>query len=226
MKLGAIIQARMSSVRFSGKSLKPMNGRPMLHYLVERLQHCDCLAEIVLATSTDPTDDELAAWGKSQGIAVHRGDLNNVAQRFVSALETQDWDAFVRVNGDSPLLDIDLIQQAWKIFQSQSCDLVTNTFPKSFPKGQSVEILRRAAFLEAAPKMTSPNDQEHVTYYCYQNPHELQIFNFHHNPDLSHLQFSVDDAIDFQQCEEMLKHMIRPHWTYGLEELVSLKQKM
>jgi spore coat polysaccharide biosynthesis protein SpsF len=184
MHVTAIIQARMSSHRLPGKVLKTVQGKTMLSYLYERLVHCRSLDSIVISTSTDPSDDPVAAFCRSNRIVHFRGSLLDVAGRFKSTLDYLDCDAFVRVSGDSPLLDQGLVDQAVRLFRTASCDLVTNVFPRSFPAGQSVEVLKRTSFSRGYTQMTEPQDLEHVTPYFYRRHEEYQSYQLFSRPRL------------------------------------------
>src|SRR4051812_43874007 len=111
MRINAVIQARLSSERLPGKALRRMAGRPMLEYVVESLAHARLIDEIVLATSIDTADDALATFAAERGIVCVRGDLDDVAGRLLGTARTLGADAFVRVNGDSPLLDPRLVDR-------------------------------------------------------------------------------------------------------------------
>ncbi len=141
MKIGVIIQARMSSQRLPDKVLTMVNGKPLLQYLLERLTHCSSIDQIVVATSEDKSDDPIAVFCHEYGALCFRGPLQNVAKRFYMALEKYNLDAFVRVCCDSPMLDQKLIDQGVKLFNGEY-DLVTNTLRRSYPVGQSVEVIR------------------------------------------------------------------------------------
>ncbi|MDQ3243825.1 MAG: spore coat protein, partial [Gemmatimonadota bacterium] len=61
MKVVAIVQARTSSTRFPGKVLAPIGNVTMLDRMLSQLSGATMVDEIVVATSDDETDDELAA---------------------------------------------------------------------------------------------------------------------------------------------------------------------
>src|SRR5262249_30704414 len=105
----ALIQARMSSQRLPGQVLMEVVGRPMLAWLVERLRCCGRLSGFAIATSTDRSDDPIALLAANLSVPVVRGDLDDVATRLLRAADELDADAFVRVNGDSPLIDPSLV---------------------------------------------------------------------------------------------------------------------
>ena len=100
MKIGTIVQARMSSQRFPNKVLYEVAGKPLLQYLLERLEHCNCLDAIVVATSVDDSDTPIAEYCQQHSMACYRGPLANVAGRFNQVLDIYQFDGFVRVNGD------------------------------------------------------------------------------------------------------------------------------
>ncbi|HUE14627.1 MAG TPA: NTP transferase domain-containing protein, partial [Planctomycetaceae bacterium] len=124
-RIGAIVQARMNSRRLPGKSLRPLCGKPMLQYVLENLAQLDELAETIVATSTDPSDDPIAEFCERVGTACFRGPLDNVAERFLQALRTHDLSAFVRISGDSPLLDPRLVARAVALFAESAVDLAS-----------------------------------------------------------------------------------------------------
>ncbi len=142
MKTVAIIQARMNSERLPGKTLFQISGRPVLQYIIDRLIHCDGIAEIVVATSVMAENDAVDFYCIERKIACHRGPEEDVAKRFIEVLEKYGYESFVRVNGDSPLIDQGLISKGIKIFFNKNYDLVTNVFPRTYPKGQSVEVIK------------------------------------------------------------------------------------
>ena len=174
-KLGAIVQARMSSQRLPNKVLHKVAGKPMLQYLLERLEHCNCLDAIVVATSAEDSDTPIAEHCRQNGVPCYRGSLSNVAGRFNEALNIYHFDGFVRVNGDSPLLDQNLIEKAVSIFLAGDLDIVTNGQKRTYPKGQSVEVLRADTFRYAYQLMREEDEFEHVTPYFYKHAEKFLL---------------------------------------------------
>ena len=222
MRIAAIIQARMSSRRLPGKVLTEVAGKSMLHYLHERLIHCRDIDGIIVSTSTDPSDDPVALFCKRYGIPFFRGSLNHVAQRFQETLEVFDLDAFVRVNGDSPLLDQHLIDRAVALFRAGDADLVTNVFPRTFAPGQSVEVVRASVFRQICPRLGDPQDQEHVTRFFYMHPEDFKIVNFRAARAYPPMHLAVDTPSDLERFRSMVQRMTKPHHLYTLDELSDL----
>ncbi len=61
-RIVAVIEARMTSSRLPGKMLMPVNGQPILHYLISRLKAVSSLDNIVLATTANRADDALESF--------------------------------------------------------------------------------------------------------------------------------------------------------------------
>lgn len=226
MKIGAIVQARMSSQRLPGKMLHEVQGKPLLQYIIERLEHCSRITDFVIATSSERSDDKIEEFCKSKKIPCYRGSLNDVASRFQEISEKKHWDVFVRINGDSPLIDQDLISAGIDHFLQGKYDLVTNVFPRSYPPGQSVEIVRTPTFTRVYSRIKDDDDFEHVTRYFYQNQKDFKIFNFSSTTNYSQIHLSVDTSHDMSVFSTIIKRMQRPHWDYHLEEIISLYKEI
>lgn len=222
MRTGVIIQARMSSERFPGKVLYEVAGKPLLEYLLERLEHCRHCDMVVVATSMEESDDDIERFCDGRGVNCYRGSLDNVAERFNGAAAEYGFDSFVRICADSPLLDYRLVDRLIKIFAEGEFDLVTNILERTFPKGQSVEVLSRGTFERTIKLMNEPLDHEHVTRYFYDRQDEFRIFNLLNDIDYSWLQLTIDNPDDIAIFSSMLGVMDRPHWEYDLEEILKL----
>ena len=219
--LTVIIQARCSSRRLPGKVLREVAGKPMIGYLIDRVRQSRSIGRLVVATSDEESDDRLASWCDATGISCFRGPLDDVAARFLAAARHWDLPAFVRLNADSPLLDPAIIDRAVSVFREDACDLATNTLVRSFPKGQSVEVISTDSLRQAHPRM-SDEEREHVTVHFYRNAGDYRIRNFSFTEDRSTLQLSVDTEEDFARFQTLVAAMDRPHWEYGLEELLTM----
>ena len=222
MKIYAIVQARMSSQRFPGKVLYKVNGIPLIAFLLERVNRCYGIDKVVIATSTDKSDDPINGYCITNAVTCYRGSLNNVSERFRNIVTDNSIDAFVRLSGDSPLIDQGIVDEAVSLFRDNDYDIVTNVLPRTFPKGQSVEVLRSSVFLKAFPEMKKEKYCEHVTTYFYDNKKNYKIYNFVSGKDVENIQLSVDTEDDMKMFEQIVSRMDRPQWQYNWEEVLSL----
>lgn len=224
MRIIAIVQARTSSNRLPGKVLRCVAGKPLLQYLLERIGRCGCVERVVVATSTEAGDDDIADLCAALGVACHRGPLDNVAERFRQVIDIYPCDAFVRASGDSPLLDQGLIDLAVKAYRAGEFDLVTNVQQRTYPRGQSVEVVRSKTFRQACRRMIERQDREHVTRFFYRQADQFRIFNFRSPRDLSGIHMAVDEPSHLKMFAATVARMQKPHWLYSLDELVELHQ--
>ena len=202
MIIKAIIQCRMSSHRFPGKVLAPFLGKPILAHIVDCIKRTKINPSIILATSDEKTDDPLATYGKYLGIEVVRGPRDDVLERFAKTLKKHKCDAFFRICGDSPLLLPLLFNQALLIYNNSSYDLVTNVFPRTFPVGMSVELIKTKRFLETKEKIVKKIDREHLTRYFYQNSKDFQIYNMECGKSINlDYKLAVDEIKDLKRLE-------------------------
>lgn len=198
----AFIQARMSSRRFPGKVLAPLNGTPLIAHVIDRAAEALPRGQITVSTSTEASDDPLACYVEHLGVAVHRGPLDDVFSRFAACLEANPCTWFFRLGADSPCLDPRLMLRMLPYAYDGEADLVTNVFPRSYPAGQSVELVRAETFRAVERSGLAPDQREHLTRYFYQHAGAYKIVNLSSGkPALSSLSFAVDRLEDLARLE-------------------------
>ncbi len=166
----AVIQARMSSSRFPGKMLAPLHGTPLVLHVCRRVARATRVDRVVLATSDGPEDDPLAAAATAAGFAVHRGPRDDVLGRVAAAARAARATIVVRLTGDCPLADPQVIDAVVERFAAGGCGYASNVAPPSFPDGLDVEVTSFAA-LDAADREAAPgHDREHVTPFIRARP--------------------------------------------------------
>jgi len=199
-----VIQARYSSARLPGKILRELAGKPLLAWTLQRLRLCPLCSEVVVATSLHASDDLTEDFCKRAGVRCFRGSLENVAKRLFEVASMFKANGFVRISGDSPMIDPRLVDQAINRFTLEGCDLVTNVQRRTFPKGQSVEVLNVDKFGRVVETLHDPHDREHVTSFYYKNPEMFRISNFESGADLGDLQLSIDTEEDFSIMKQLM----------------------
>jgi spore coat polysaccharide biosynthesis protein SpsF (cytidylyltransferase family) len=212
----------MDSERLPGKVLMSLAGKPMLQYLMESAARAKALDSIMVATSDRISDDAIAKFCAGQGYTCFRGALDDVADRLLKAAAAHGLDYIVRLNADSPLLDWRLINRAATLAAERQPDVVTNAFPRSFPKGQSVEAISVETLKQTYTFMSELEDKEHVTRYFYNHAARFRILNFASGEHWGRLNLCVDTADDFARVERLIQHLDGPPWQYSVEELVAL----
>ena len=200
----AIIQARMSSSRFAGKVLQPLLNRPMIVFMVERVRMARHVEATLVATSTDPSDDPLEQALIQAGVPVYRGPLEDVLGRFVGAARAHGADHVVRLTGDCPLIDGDLIDATLELLVAQQLDYASNVSPPRWPDGLDVEAMTRDALESTALEAARPSEREHVTPFLRDNPQRFRQAGLASLIDLSALRWTVDHADDLDFVRRLL----------------------
>lgn len=195
----------MSSRRLPGKVLLPIAGTPMLRRVYERVSQADGVSRVVVSTSTSTSDDPLWEFCEKQELPIHRGPLDDVAARLLDCARTEDAAEFIRISADSPMIDPALIAKAISLQITTSCDLSTNVQLRSFPKGQSVEVIRTESLGEAWKSMSEQADREHVTTLMYRQSTRFTIRNFSSGEQMGRLQLSVDTFRDLERVEAVVQ---------------------
>lgn len=224
MTTRVLIQARMSSTRFPGKMLAPLQGSPLIAHVIARVSEAVPKDRIVVVTSTDQSDDPLALYVKTGlGIALFRGHLNNVVRRFQDCMKDFPAERFMRVCGDSPVIDPALISAVIGLAESdESADLTTNVRHRTFPPGQSLEVVKTSSFLELDSDEMTAEEREHATLYYYHHPERFKIKSLVANdPVLVRRRLVVDTLDDLRHIENVL--MSQTEQTRGYANYLGIK---
>jgi spore coat polysaccharide biosynthesis protein SpsF len=203
--IALVIQARMSSLRFPEKALTPLCGIPMLMWTINYCREINL--PLFVLTSTDKSDDQLVDMLEKNNVSYYRGSLENVISRYLSFMRELQVKKVVRISGDSPLINPDIMLKVIaQDLESTDAYLITNIFPRSFPKGQSVEVIPRKSLELLWDRNLSKPDIEHVTSYFYANSKEFKIINLNNIEDLSTINLSVDTKEDLLRVSQFITH--------------------
>ena len=206
MKVPAIIFSRMGSSRLPGKALRHIAGEPLIKRVIDRVSKVKNLSTIVVATSNSKTDDRLTQYIQFLNIEVFRGATHDVLNRAVSCASYLGVDKFVRINGDSPLIDPELLEKGIEMWTDPSLDLISNVFPRTYPVGMSVEIIKTDSLKKIMGLTADSCDSEHVTRFFYKNPEKFRILNFESGrSELREVRLAVDTEEDLERIDWLFK---------------------
>ena len=220
----AIVQARTSSSRLPGKVLLPIGGKPMVTYQLERLQRCQRIDRLVLATSNHHSDDILADVVKASGFKVFRGGLEDVLGRFRACSAQEQATTVVRLTGDCPLSDPMLIDELVEAYEDGDWDYLTNCADQtelSVPDGFDVEVFRADLLDRAAREAKLPSEREHVTPWFRSDRAGLRWRHFRHQPIRPYYRVTVDDPVDLEVVSTIVE-ALEPHDPdFGVDQVVN-----
>ena len=226
MNVVAIVQARMGSSRLPGKVLLDIAGKPMIQHVIERTRRAHTLDAVTVATTTDASDEPVAAFAATAGVACTRGSLHDVLDRYYRAAQIHQAEIIIRITGDCPVIDPALIDLAVTTLLEGGYDFVANRLPppfaRTFPIGLDVEVCTFAALERAWREADQPFHREHVMPFIYEgvalnaenplaglktdncsllngvSPRGFKIALLDHSPDYGSLRWTVDTAEDLE----------------------------
>jgi len=225
-RIVAIVQARMSSERLPGKILMSVNDKPILSYLMDRVGLCDELDDYIIATSDSDSDDDVEEFAENNSFSYYRGQLKDVAKRLINTAEYCNADAFVRISGDSPLIDYGTIDHLVGLYREHNnIDMVTNIQERTFPKGQSIEVINLSTLTEAYESGFNDYEREHVTPWFYKNKSRLNILNIKYEPPSGKMQLSIDTEDDMKKFEEIINILGKPYNIHHLDSIINAAEQ-
>lgn len=217
----AIVQVRMSSTRLPGKSLADVGGEPMLSLLLRRLQRSRKIDDLVIATSTDPSDDAIEGTTQALGCRVYRGDRDDVLGRFVGAADGHTG-PIVRITADCPLLDPTIADQVIDLFLGKpACDYASNIEPRTYPDGLDVEIVSHELLENIAGSVDDTSDREHVTSAIRRDLTRFRSTSLVQEEDLGDLRWTVDTSDDLDFVRQVVTRLGSRRYEAEMNEILA-----
>jgi len=233
MRISAIIQARMGSTRLPGKVLMDIGSRPMLWHVINRLKYSKKLNDIILAIPDTKENDILERFAEENRVKYFRGSEKDVLSRYYQTAKHFKCDLIIRITGDCPLIDSEIIDMVILKHLNFNVDYSTNTFigtnnlKITFPRGFDTEIFYFKNLEKAYKETKKDYDREHVTPYVKEHP---EIFNLQsieaegkfRRPEL---RLVVDTKEDLELIRAIYKYLYKPSKIFYAKEIIGLFDK-
>lgn len=222
-KVVAIIQARVGSTRLPGKVFRVIEGRTMLERVVQRTKSAETVDQVVIATTTEDSDNVIADLSLRWSWLCYRGDEQNLLNSFYKAARMFAADAVVRICGDCPLIDPGVIDETVEKFLEHypDIDYVSNVLPRTFPRGLDVEVISIDALHKEWRELTKWLD--YVTLRIRKNPENYRIENVSSGGDFSFMRWTVDTAEDLEFVRRVYRHLLGSSFSW--KDVISLLDK-
>ena len=180
----------------------------MLEHLVNRMRAVPSLRGIVLATTTNRTDDVLEEFSVKMGISCYRGSENDVMSRVIGAAESEGADIVVEITGDCPIIDPKIVEQTISMFKSNQVDYVSNGHIRSFPDGMDTQVFRLDALKRSAAMTNDRLDREHVTLHIRNHPELFTHVYLVAPPELHwpELGLTLDEPKDYELIKKIIEY--------------------
>ncbi|KPJ92217.1 MAG: hypothetical protein AMJ53_09830 [Gammaproteobacteria bacterium SG8_11] len=222
MRTGILITARLKSVRLPRKAIKPINGRPMLEYLVERLRAVKCADEMILCTSPFPEDDPLVEIAEKENIKFFRGDPDDVLKRLKDAAEKYEIDRILNVTADNPLIDPTYLDRLAKFLTDNKHDFAAT---EGLPWGTFGWAVTYPAIVRACEIKAEQDTEVWGGYFTETGLFScgtLKADEEHFWPDL---RLTVDTPEDFRLVSTIIERLSKPMGKLQLSEIIEFCRK-
>jgi len=200
----------------------------MLEHLVNRLRAVPSLHGIVLATTTNRTDDVLEEFSMKIGIACYRGSENDVMNRVIGAAESAKADVVVEITGDCPIIDPVIVEQTISVFKSKQVDYVSNGHIRSFPDGMGAQVFWLGTLKRSATMTSDRLDHEHVTLHIRNHPEIFKSAHLIAPPELHWpgLGLTLDETKDYELLKKIIEYFEPDNPLFScLDTIKLLRQK-
>lgn len=222
-----VVQARMSSTRLTGKVMLPILGEPLLFRMIERVKQIKHSVNIVVATSTEKSDNEIVHLCHDKNIMVYQGDLNNLLDRHYQVGLITGADVVVKIPSDCPLIDPSIIDKVIDFYLENSgdFDFVSNLHPATYPDGNDVELMSFKALEKSWNEATKPIELEHTTPYFWENPDKFKLGNVVWETGLDYSmshRFTIDYEEDYQFIKRIYEELYPSKPKFTLDDILNL----
>lgn len=214
MSVCCVIQARMASKRLPSKVMMEAAGKPLLQHVIERVQACPEIDEVIVATTNLPEDQVILDWCEAHKLKclgwtrVMADGHNDVLARYWLAAQLTKAETFVRVTCDCPCWAPNLGSQVIRnsfIWESAICSNVQQTVD-----GFDTEVFTREMLLMADAGACSLDERQHVTRWMYR--HAIGAGFCDHRPQVGGYKLSVDTEQDLRLVQYVLEHVENYSW--------------
>jgi spore coat polysaccharide biosynthesis protein SpsF len=222
-RIVAVVAARMGSNRFFGKSMAPLAGKPSLEHIVGRVRRSVFVDDVVVATTTAPEDDVIRECAARAGALCFSGSRNDVLDRTVRAAQMADAQIVVIIDGDTPLLDPQVMDSIIRIYLEERPDYAANTLESSFPCGFEVQVCTLSVLAEVNRSSRDPAHHEHVTLALYEEPGRYRVRSVRAPSDLvwPDLRLTLDTPEDYALISAVYDALYGNDGYFGIREVVS-----
>lgn len=222
MSTALIVQARMTSTRLPGKVLMPLGDRPMLACLLERLRRVSLADRIIIATTTNATDDVIARFCEDNGVDCYRGSEHDVLSRYAEAARLYGADTVVRVTSDCPLLDPALVDRVISVYRESGADYASNMIEPTCPYGMAVEVFSNVVLQQAQGESADAAEREHVTPFIYWRPERYTLKSVTLDRDLSDHRWTVDTPEDYELIKLIYTEVYPKKSEFDMEDVLAV----
>lgn len=220
MKIAAIIQARMGSMRLPGKVLIKVLGKTILEYAVSRVSKAN-VDKVIVATTTGAKDNKIVSLCQSLKIDTYRGSENDVLDRYYNAAKAFGAEHVIRITADCPLIDPLIINDGIKHYFDIKPDYCSNTLDRTYPDGEDVEIFSFRTLERAWAESKLQYEREHVTPYIKKHPEIFKLCNFKNSINIGQMRWTLDTREDLELIRAVIEGVCPKKKDFHMSDVLS-----
>jgi len=196
------VAVRLKSKRLKNKALLNLFGKPLIVQLTKRLKKSKLSSDIIWCTSKNKADDKLEILAKKINIKIYRGDPKDVMKRFILAAKKFKAKNIVRVTGDNPLTDPQIIDF---MINSHVKNKKDYTSCNSIPFGARSEVISLKILKKCHSMLADPNSSEYMTWMLNRPEYFKTNDLTHPNSKINRPEISltVDYPQDYKNVNEI-----------------------
>lgn len=229
MKNHVFVQARQNSQRFPNKILKKICEKPIAELIIERIRKIQNVDDIFLITGPKEQNDEVIREFKRNGVEYFSGSEENILDRFYQASKVLGTRNIIRITGDNPLLDFNIINNGLKKFSDSQYDILSNNRKKTFPIGLNFEIFTSDALKRSWEIISKTFDDQDIFLNTFISPTKLMLedkrfqnFDLFYSEDLSNIRLTLDYEEDFKLISKVFELLYTQKKFFLLPEILNL----
>ena len=228
IRIVTVIQARSGSSRLPGKVMMEILGKALLLRMVERVQRSKLAGTIVIATTTEASDDIIEKLCQSEGLLYYRGDRDDLLDRHYQAGKLYGAEAVVKIPSDCPLIDPKVIDKVLQYYLDNDFDFVSNLHPATYPDGNDVEVMSWSSIERAWREAGRALEREHTTPYIWENPDLFKIGNVVWETGLDYSmsdRWTIDYPEDFIFIKTIYEQLYPANPVFDLQDILHLTRQ-
>lgn len=201
-----------------------LGGVTVLTRVMQRLRRAKLTGELVVATTYDQADEEIVAECKRIGVAVFRGEEEDVLDRYYRAAQHFDAEAIVRITSDCPLIEPEVTDKTIQAFLDRRPDYASNALDRTYPRGLDTEVITFDALTRTWKLAQKSYQRSHVTAYIYENPEQFDLLSVTGASDYSWQRWTIDTLDDLDFIRAIYEQMDDPD-NFSWREVLSLLER-
>ena len=226
-KIIGIIQARLGSTRLPKKVMLDLAGRPVLWHIYNRLKKCTTLDEVVISTGEYINNKEICDFATANNLHLFVGNEKDLIDRLYKTALKYDADAIVRITGDCPLVDPNIVDMLVTEFieKMKQFDIVTNVEKRTFPHGLDVEVISTKTLKKLWEEINELELREWFPFFIQKNPDMFKILNIENNNDFSKLRWTIDYLEDYEFLQKIYENLFTSQQIFYMQDIIDLLTK-